>query len=419
MVNGHSLAHVSRPLQIVRILRMRGHEVLFAGGGKYLQVAADEGYPVFDLPYISTEQMNEAIRHNKLGQLYSEKQMSEFIQAEMELYQRIQPNLVMVDCRITATTSAEIMGLKTVGITNVHMCLYRQIPFFSLRNSILGSLEPLMNLTDKIENSIEFSFWERLVVKNLNLLRKIRGLAKKYAYEIDEGDLCLLADVPEFSPVRSLPDHVKCVGPLPWRNQLPAPKCLNQLDPGKKLIFLNLGSEGLENLLENLKIFPESETQVLVATGEAKLSPNLTVPKNIFLEKYVNLDTILPYCDLVACHGGNGTVYQALSYGVPIVGIACHEEQNYNLKRLSHLKLGIGMTQEKIKKQGLGIFMKACFEVLTQDQYKRNAKDFQNILEKYDGPKLGAELIEKFFLNLKQNSKTSELKDSQNNLTIL
>lgn len=109
MVNGHSLAHVSRPLQIVRILRKRGHEVLFAGGGKYLQVAADEGYPVFDLPYISTAQMNEAIRNNKLGQLYSEEQMSEFIQAEIDLYQRIKPNLVMVDCRITATTSAEIM----------------------------------------------------------------------------------------------------------------------------------------------------------------------------------------------------------------------------------------------------------------------------------------------------------------------
>lgn len=283
-----------------------------------------------------------------------------------------------------------------MGITNVHMSLYRQIPFFSLRNSVLGGFKSLMNLTDKIENNIEFSFWERLVVKNLNLLRKKRGLAKKYAYEIDEGDLCLLADVPEFSPVRSLPDHVKCVGPLPWRNQLPAPKCLSQLDCSKKIIFLNLGSEGLENLLENLKIFPESETQVVVATGEAKLSPNLTVPINIFLEKYVNLDTILPYCDLVACHGGNGTVYQALSYGVPIVGIACHEEQNYNLKRLSFLKLGMGMTQKKIKKQGLGIFMKACFEVLNNNQYKRNAKAFQEILERQNGPLLGADLIEEF-----------------------
>lgn len=46
--------------------------------------------------------------------------------------------------------------------------------------------------------------------------------------------------------------------------------------------------------------------------------------------------------------------------------------------------------------------MKACFEVLTNSEYRENAKSFQELLAKYNGPLLGADLIEQFASEEKQ-----------------
>jgi UDP:flavonoid glycosyltransferase YjiC (YdhE family) len=60
-------------------------------------------------------------------------------------------------------------------------------------------------------------------------------------------------------------------------------------------------------------------------------------------------------CDLVACHGGNGTIYQSLSDGLHIVGLATHEEQHYGLKRVNQLELGIGFKADLLERKGFGL----------------------------------------------------------------
>lgn len=132
IANAHALAHVSRLLEIAKILRLKGHEILFAGHGKYLKVAEGDDFPIRELPYISIEQVINAVRSQKLGDLYPYSQIKEYVEAELALYQEVSPDLVMIDNRPTARTSADKAGLKTVAVLNVHMSPYRKIPFFSL-----------------------------------------------------------------------------------------------------------------------------------------------------------------------------------------------------------------------------------------------------------------------------------------------
>jgi len=42
----------------------------------------------------------------------------------------------------------------------------------------------------------------------------------------------------------------------------------------------------------------------------------------------------------VICHGGNGTIYQALAYGVPLLASTSIFEQEYNMERIREMKLG-------------------------------------------------------------------------------
>jgi len=393
IANAHALAHVSRLLEIAKVLRTRGNEVAFAGHGKYLQTAGWDGFAAHELPYISVERVIEAVRSQKLWILYREAELEAFIDAELALYQSYQPDLVLLDNRPSARTSADIAGIPTAAVLNVHMSNYRRIPFFSY--SQLTSGLPGTLLADRLENAIERQVYDRLVMGGLNAIRKKQGLARRYAYEHEEGDLSLLADIPEFNPVGNLPAHARFIGPLTWHNTLPPPACLDQLDPGKPTAYFTLGSEGLDELVAQLGLLAQQGIQIVVAAGAADLS-NVNAAEGVFLEQYINTDALLPHCDLVCCHGGNGTLYQALRFGLPCVVVATHAEQHYGGKRIQELGLGLAMRLTKVRRQGLAALVSAVHQVLAMKNYRESAQAFSEHLKKWNSAELAADEITGF-----------------------
>jgi UDP:flavonoid glycosyltransferase YjiC (YdhE family) len=395
IANAHALAHVSRLLEIAKVLRMRGHEIAFAGHGKYLQAAAWDGFATHELPYISVERVVEAVRTQKLWILYREAELETFIAAELALYQALQPDLVLLDNRPSARTAADIAGIKTAAVLNVHMSNYRRIPFFSYRQFAGGV--PGTALADRIENAIERQVYDRLVMGGLNAIRKKYRLKRHYAYEHEEGDLSLLADIPEFNPVNALPSHACYIGPLTWHNTFPAPACLDRLSPDKPTAYFTLGSEGLDELVAQLGELSQQGVQIVVATGAANLG-DMNVPAGVFLEQYINTDTLLPHCDLVCCHGGNGTLYQALSHGLPCVVVATHAEQHYGGKRIQELGLGLSLTLRRLRGEGMGKLLAAVRQVLDAPDYRRRTQAFSQYLKR-NGSSAGraADAIEQAF----------------------
>lgn len=397
LINAHALAHVSRPLEIAKVMKKHDKNVVFVGHGKYLEMAAKDGFETVELPYLSVEQIVEAVRSQRLDKLYKEEQIMMYINAELELFKQLQPDLVLIDNRPTAAISAELMGIKTVSILNVHMSQYKAIPFNSLRNVWrLGAYAPLKYL-DYIENIIESFFIDKLVMRDMGKIRRRFALKKKHGFAYEEGNWNLFPDIPEFSPISKLPDNAQYVGPLTWHNDLPAPESLQRIDKAEKCIYFTIGSQGLDELIENVKIFSNKDVPIIIATGEINSGKDFSLPPNVFLERFVNADKLLPRCKLVVCHGGNGTIYQALSHGIPIVGIAMHEEQLYGLKRVNNLQLGIGFHVKKLRKKGFEFLASSIQEVLLNDKYTKNAQQFQHlILKNGNSAKKAADIIEAF-----------------------
>jgi UDP:flavonoid glycosyltransferase YjiC (YdhE family) len=390
--NAHALAHVSRLLEIAKVLRTRGHEIIFAGHGRYLQVAGWDGFETRELPYMSVEQVVRAVRSGHLWDIYREEQLEKFVAAELSLYKEIQPDLVLLDNRPSARTSAEHAGLKSIAIVNVHLTSYRRLPFFSLGNT-LGASFPGVTVADRIENASENFFYDQLVMGGLNRIRKRMGLRLLYGYAHEEGDQSLLADLPEFSPVRSLPTHAHYVGPLTWHNTLPAPQCLAQLELDKPTIYLALGSESLDDLIPQLGVLAQEGIQVVVATGASPIDTQVSI-KGIFLERYINTDALLPHCSLVCCHGGNGTLYQALAQGLPTVVVATHQEQYYGGKRIRQLGLGKALTLKAVQKRGVNLLTNALRHVLDDSEYRSRAQTFSTYFSGWNGPERAADTIE-------------------------
>lgn len=398
IANANALAHISRLLEIAKVLRSRGHEILFAGHGEYLKVADWHGFPTRELPYISRQQLVNAVRSQKnLGDLYQYEQLKEFVEAELALYEEISPDLVMVDNRPTARTSAEKADLKTVAVLNVHMSLYRKIPFYSLCYRLKPAWAKwLAAPIDRAENAIESFFYDRIVVRDLNRLRRDLGLPRLYSYEHEEGDLAFLADVPEFNPVRRLPPHARFVGPLTWHNDLPPPACLDQLEEGRKTVYFSLGSDSLEELAEHFGVLTARGMQIVVACGKTVRAIGRNPIPHVFFEEYVNTDRLLPNCDIVCCHGGNGTLYQALAFGLPIVAVATHAEQYYGARRIQQLGLGRVLTLIEVNRKGFGLLLQTVLRVLEEPAYRSKAAAFARKLQGWNGAELAATEIERY-----------------------
>jgi UDP:flavonoid glycosyltransferase YjiC (YdhE family) len=392
IANAHALAHVTRLLEIGKVLRSRGHTLMFAGHGKYLQVAARDGFDTRELPYISVERVVESVRSQKLWMLYRENELEQFIAAELELYRAFAPDLVLLDNRPSARTSADIAGIRTAAVLNVHMSNYRRIPFFSYRQ--LAPWLPGVDLADRVENGIERAVYDRLVMSGLNAIRRKRGLAPRYAYEHEEGDRSLFADIPEFNPVNAAPAHATFIGPLTWRNDLPAPACLARLDSRKPTAYFSLGSEGLEELVAKLGQLAKRGIQVVVSTGIEM--PQTVAPDGVFLERYVNAEALLPKCAIVCCHGGNGTLYQAMRHGLPSVVVATHAEQHYGGKRIRELGLGLSLTLKSVRAKGIGTLVDAVRTVIDSPSYLSNARRFAENFRRWDeAPAVGADAVER------------------------
>jgi UDP:flavonoid glycosyltransferase YjiC (YdhE family) len=60
-------------------------------------------------------------------------------------------------------------------------------------------------------------------------------------------------------------------------------------------------------------------------------------PSHVHIERYVPQSLLLPFCDLVVCHGGFGTVLTALDAGLPLVIIPIAADQPDNARRCVEL----------------------------------------------------------------------------------
>ena len=227
----------------------------------------------------------------------------------------------------------------------------------------------------------------------INSVRKQFGCSKKLNFlELLEGDLNLIVDVPSYGPVNLTPQKDNYVGSLTWSPKIPPPPWFVDLKPNKTTLYFTVGSTGdLEHVRHLLAEFSDDQYQCLVTTGG--IGELNTSQKNVFVAPMAPGELLLQKSSIIVCHGGNGTIYQALTQGVPIVGIPTMHDQEFNMQRvedlgagkaISHLKFTVKRAKETI------------LEVLQNETYRINAKKLQKEILCYDAKKRSVELIGDF-----------------------
>jgi UDP:flavonoid glycosyltransferase YjiC (YdhE family) len=331
----HTLSHVSRPLSVARELRRRGHEVIFAGSGSNVRFIRDEGFEVLPLYEPDPEMLFGNIRKGRL-RFVSDSEIERMVEADLLVYKEVRPALVLTDGRFSAAVSSQIAGLRHAAIVNVSSTEYRAhpyVPFF-------GALPRLLRGTgfDAALNGVNLKT-EMLVFDNamsvFKRLTKKHGLRRAVTATncLAGADLTLLADIPEYFPTKRLPENYHYIGPLTWKPSFLPPPQWWPPPSTRPLIYITMGTTGIGGFFNKAAgLFSGVDFTAVITTGAQARAGS--APANVRIEPYMDGDMVMERCSVVVCHGGNGTIYQALQQGKPVIGLPTIPDQRFNMRRV-------------------------------------------------------------------------------------
>lgn len=389
----NNLAHTSRPLQIAKELRSRGHRVSFAGEGVFSNIVTAEGFDVLPLVTLDRENTLRATREGH-NDWYTDTTLREHVDAELALFAREKPDVVLSDFRPSVSISCEQAGVFLASVLNASWTNF---------SAVKERAPEHIAITRIIGRTLASAFlpWIKpLVMKHQN--RRFAALRKALCLKPREnildsfaGDLNLLCDAVEYGPTKNAPSSMQHIGPIYWEPQVEAPwlDAVVSSKQGRKLVYMTIGSTGkVESLPDLVAAFPEEEFVCVVSTaGLAELS---SVRKNVHVFDLVPASKLMPHVDALVCQGGNGSIYQALSAGVPVVGVPTMLDQEANLDRVE--QLGVGLHLSGFKSNPADV-VAAVRRVLAGEATEK-ARALAVQLKRYRAPELAADLIEREML---------------------
>ncbi len=180
-------------------------------------------------------------------------------------------------------------------------------------------------------------------------LRRTRGLAADPEARRIGGQL-VIAPLPRSlrSPAAALPPAMRFVRPPIVEEHRSRPGAV----PGRSLVYVTLGTvfnvesgDLLSRLVEAMNILSTTdEVDAVITTGTA-IDPDDMPPAapGVRIERFVPQRALLGRCATVVCHGGSGTVVDALSLGIPVVVLPMGADQLDNADRCAALGTGIAL----------------------------------------------------------------------------
>lgn len=394
----HTLSHISRPLAIAQELRRRGHELIFAGESSKTSYIRQEGFTVLPLYEPDPELLYGNIRSGKLC-FVSDAEIERMIEADLALFREVKPDLVLSDGRFSAPLSTHIGGHKHAAIVNVSSTEYRALPYIPFFEQIPPWLikrdSALWRSLDSFNLRLEMLVFDN-VMRIFTRLSHKHGLKKSITATncLAGKDITLLSDVPEYFPTRNLPENYHYIGPLTWKSASFPPSWWPPNKGNSPLIYVTMGTTGIGDFFHKAyELFKSADMAAIVTTG-GQAKGLETILGKLYLENFIDGDLVMEACDLVVCHGGNGTIYQALQHGKPIIGIPTIPDQKFNMRRVEALGLGRSLSWEEFSNKPSAL-LDLIAEVLKDQSCQRSALKFKDILTGYDARILAADIIEK------------------------
>lgn len=326
-----TLAHVARPLALSESLDESGWTMDFACSPKAHWLLGQFRGEVHNLASIDSAQFLDALAHGR--PLYDVATLERYVADDRALLERVRPDLVVGDFRLSLSVSARLAGVPYLAISNAYWS-----PFVRQRYPLPE--HPLARQVGLRLAQTLFSLGRPFVfavhAMPLNRVRRRHGLAPlgtNLNRVYTDADHVLYADVPEMYTMRELPANHHFLGPVLWSPPIPFPDWWPSIPRDRPILYVTLGSSGPGRLLAPvLAAVADLPVTVLLATGGQPLPD--AAPPNVFAADYLPGLEAARLASLVVCNGGSPTSHQALAAGVPVLGLPSNLDQFLNMQTI-------------------------------------------------------------------------------------
>jgi UDP:flavonoid glycosyltransferase YjiC (YdhE family) len=389
-----TLAHLTRPLVLARSLDPAYYEVHFACMDRFPFVFEDETFTRWSIESIPTERFLRSLARG--SPLYDYKTLANYVAEDQALIERLNPDLIVGDFRLSLAVSASLAGVPYATITNAYWSPYAHgtypLPDLPMVR-ILG-----VTLSDLIFQAVQpvaFAYHAR----PLNRLRRENGLAPFHGIceTYTHADYTLYADTPGLVPTYNAPANHYYLGPILWSPPSVQPDWWEELPNDSPLVYVTLGSSGrVAQLRGILQVLGEFRVNVIVATaGRMDLASLPELPENVWVSEYLPGEEAAARSVMIICNGGSPTVYQALNAGVPVLGLPTNMDQYLNMRYLQKQGAGIWIRSDIASHEAV----RGAIQTLLVDETYRDAAQllfnelrqynaaerFQNLLDHWTG----------------------------------
>ncbi|MCL4693288.1 MAG: hypothetical protein KJ060_12365 [Candidatus Hydrogenedentes bacterium] len=384
---GYVLAHTSRCLEIAKVLRARGHQVIFAGDDPQhprskLGLVRKAGFrlervrePFHPYGWDRFEKYGWTASALDLHTLHKWVPLQEIIEDQVELIRREEPDLVIGDASISASTSAYITATPAACIMNAYASHFL---------SPQSAFHPLARLYDRlILAPIRKRVYDRYSVEPVNALQLLRSIP------LVSPDLPELYEAPSYFP------HFQTVGPIRTEVPSPLPDWVDELDDGTPNVYITMGSTGfLDDFLQRVyAVLKDAPYRFVVTTGgQARDETIRKAPPNFRITDYAPGLEILKRSKALIFHGGNGTMYQALQAGVPMIALPSHLEQDVITKVGVRHGFCIKMRARRVSARKL---LRNLERLMSDSSYVEAARGFSKAVKNADGAAAAAGVLER------------------------
>ena len=338
-----TLAHVARPAVLATALDQSSYEIFFAVDPRYNDLFPELSDFRHDLWSISSEQFLDTLAKGK--RLYSSEVLERYVRDDLQLIERIKPDLIIGDFRLSLSVSARLKNIPYAAISNTYWTTHSN-------NTYIVPQLPMTGLLGIGLSQVLFNLSRPLVFAAhcipLNRLRKKHGLASlghdlRSVYS--DADHLWLADMAEYFPISPAAKNCHYLGPLPWSPRNKIPPWWDELDENKPIVYVSLGSSGQVSLLpivlDALATLPL--TVIAVTAGRTKLT---SIPDNAYISDFLPGDQAATRATLMICNGGSLSTYQAIQGGTPVLGIVGNLDQHLNMGYLASSGIGESLRSE-------------------------------------------------------------------------
>jgi UDP:flavonoid glycosyltransferase YjiC (YdhE family) len=366
---GGRLGHLSKLLPIARILRERGHEVLFAVkevGTAYFFLG-DEGFGYIQTP-IPIGLKKSRREAASFADVLSEAGFGDatilggMIRAWQTVFALHKPDVILSQHAPTVTQAAELFDIPCLKLGSGFESPPETSPYPCFR--------PWLKLTrDTLLNT------ENIMLDNVNKVRKdFGGAPLSHLHQAIRADLSLLAVLPELEhyPGRKNGSYI---GPLFIVNEGESAHWSGHREH-KIFAYLVPGNETPLVFEALVKCGAEVIAYIPGLAGELKEKYS-TATMRIASGK-INLSGLLPGMTLAISNANLGTVSATLLSGVPSLCVPTHIEQLMCCRSLERTGAGIGLNRNQLALR----FEDTLNTMLSEKRYKQKAVE---ISKKYTG----------------------------------